>query len=37
MMANKFGLVYADAITDNFPGKANLKQVTYRNKDGIGS
>lgn len=35
MMANKFGLVYADAITDNFPGKVNLKQVTYRNKDGI--
>lgn len=34
-MANKFGLVYADALTDNVPGKVNLKPVTYRNKDGI--
>lgn len=34
-MANKFGLVYADALADNVPGKVNLKPVTYRNKDGI--
>lgn len=34
-MENKFGLVYADAITENVPGKVNLRPVTYRNKDGI--
>lgn len=35
MAENKFGLVYADAITDNVPGQVNLRPVTYRNKDGI--
>lgn len=34
-MDNKFGLVYADAITDNLPGHVNLRHVSYRNKDGI--
>lgn len=34
-MDNKFGLVYADAITDNVAGEVNLKPVTYRTKDGI--
>lgn len=35
MADNKFGLVYAGAITENVPGQVNLKPVTYRNKDGI--
>lgn len=34
-MENKFGLVYANAITENVPGQVNLRPVTYRNKDGI--
>lgn len=32
---NQFGLVYADAITENVPGKVNLRPVSYQNKDGI--
>lgn len=35
MTENKFGLVYADAITENKPGQVNIRPVTYRNKDGI--
>lgn len=33
-MENKFGLVYADAITDNVEGKVNIKPVSYE-IDGI--
>lgn len=35
MAENKFGLVYAGALTENVPGQVNLHPVSYRNKDGI--
>ena len=29
-LANPFGLVYGDAITENVPGKVNIHPVTYK-------
>lgn len=35
MSKNQFGLVYADALTENVPGQVNLKPVSYQNTYGI--
>lgn len=35
MTENKFGLVYAGALTDNVPGEIELRTVSYTNFDGI--
>lgn len=35
MSENQFGLVYADALTENVPGQVNLKPVSYQNTYGI--